>query len=113
MSNDNNAICCDSTIRGVKTCLKLGILCFDEAMEERVEERDAEEYRFAGIFMEAVSWKMSCINFDVNSLSSKECDAGVVAIYWCPLTSSQEFLLSSVSSHTFRKLSSRICCSEG
>lgn len=30
-------------------------LCFDEAMEERVEERDAEEYRFAGIFMEAVS----------------------------------------------------------
>ena len=40
-------------------------LCFDEAMEERVEERDAEEYRFAGIFMEAVSWKMSCINIDV------------------------------------------------
>lgn len=34
-------------------------------MEERVEERDAEEYRFAGIFMEAVSWKMSCINIDV------------------------------------------------
>ena len=99
MSNDNNAICCDSTIRGVKTCLKLGILCFDEAMEERVEERDAEEYRFAGIFMEAGSWKMSCINIDVNSLSSKECDAGVVAIYWCLLTRSQEFLLSSVSSH--------------
>ena len=39
--------------------MKLGILCFDQAMEERVEERDAEEYRSPGIFIQALLWKMS------------------------------------------------------
>ena len=52
--------------------MKLGILCFDQAMEERVEERDAEEYRSPGIFIQALLWKMSHVSTSIRIPSRRK-----------------------------------------